>query len=57
MVGRANVPVNILTTVEAILNLLTLSISPLNVICCLLEVLVHDIFLLKISELTDTVIL
>ena len=57
MVGRADVPVNILTIVETILHLLTLSISPLNVIGCLLEVLVHDVLLLKISELTDTVIL
>ena len=57
MVGRADVPVNILTIVETILHLLTFSISPLNVIGCLLEVLVHDVLLLKISELTDTVIL
>ena len=56
MVGRADVPVHILATVETILNLLALFRSALYIISCLLEVFMHDILFLEISELTNAII-
>lgn len=57
MVGRADVPMLILDTVQAILDLLALFISPLDLVRSLLEVFVHDVFLFEIGDFTNAVTL
>ena len=56
MVGGADMPVHVLATVETILDLFAVFVSPLNIVGCFLEIFVHDVFLFEISDLTNAVI-
>ena len=57
VISRADMLVLLSLPVKAVLNNLTLALSPLDPGGRLLEVLVHYFFLLKVSDLADTIIL